>query len=251
MIKKITVGFLLALLVLPSCGHKKSNLLPLQMRREVRKEITVAVSPLDKYACQDQFGYKIKKYQALQLTINNNSDHFYLLNTYQIGLPLITPKQVAQSVFDGCLPAALIGLGIGLAAASAASDDCSCCCECRRHHHHHHHCSDCHCHHHTYVAVDASAGEDHSYRKLEKRITKQSIDPKGDALSIAPFGSLSRTLFVSPEAAQRPFVLTLLDTKTNKGSTFKIDLVGEKERLQAEQERAEEAKQKALKKRRR
>jgi hypothetical protein len=197
----------LTLSFLPGCffNKKKSELPPLRTCVQELDGVRVVVKPLSKQECEDLFGKYTKRYQALELTIENENDFYFILHPWYIGQPLIDPKKVAQDlqtntplVVGGMVIAGFFGFE-WLAPLSPL----------------------------LYVAIPVGMWLSSRNKQITKNVNRDSVY-NVESIIIPPYGQVKRHFFVSRYDFTPNFIVTLLSGQDNKPLRFPIALTQQK-----------------------
>lgn len=195
----------LTLLLLPGCARKKTwHLKPYHAEQ---KKVQVSVKPMNDEESKETFGRKMVKrgYFPLQLTVENHSDAYFILQPWQIGIPLASPHRVAKRMHHKTMLIAtslfMIGI-LGLQWFHPLS--------------------------YASLAAFPVAGVLSARNKsITHKVTRDSIDRGFDTIVIPPYGSMSRNFFIADHNMVAEFPLTLINTKDNQPIQYDVRLASE------------------------
>ena len=201
---------LLSVVGLPGCVYRwKSREYPVLKTYATEEDnVHVMVKPLTPKESKKQFGGNVLShgYYALQLMIENNNGYYYILHPKYFGLPLVSPKKVAEELHANTLfvVSSMIGVGIfGLAFIYPLS----------------------------YVAwatLPVGAWLSTNNDAITQEVMRDSINRDLENVVISPYGNMKCYVFVAEHNFSPTFDLMLRSCKDNKPVRFAVSLAPQK-----------------------
>ena len=194
--------------LLSGCGLYKKKSPPVVLR-EYRGElegVELTVKPFGKKDAEERFGKYTKRYKVLELLIENNNDHYFILHPWYVGQTLESPKKVAKYMHSNTLLVVwgMIGAGLfGLEWLAPLAPF-------------------------LYLSVPTGIWLSNRNKDITKNVTRDSIYRNVESIIIPPYGQLKRHFFVSRYDFTPNFTITLLSGRDNKPVRFNIALASSK-----------------------
>ena len=165
------------------CGPHKKPHHKLISFSQTQENVQLLIKPIDKYESRKKFGRNALKrgYQPLSITIENDSDTYYILHPWYIGLSIESPKKVAKAMYHPITLAAVSMIAIGALGVQWFTPLAIC----------------------ISGSIPICIYLQYLNKNIKRAVMKDSIDRGVESIVIPPFGNLTRKSFPASSSRLR------------------------------------------------
>jgi hypothetical protein len=200
--RTLTSVLVASVLLLPACAHRTAwHLKPYHAEK---KKVQLSVKPINDQESKEAFGRKMEKrgYYPFQLVVENHGDSYFILQPWQIGVPLASPGRVAKRLHHKTMLIATSMFMVGILGIewfhplSYAS----------------------------LLALPVAGVLSARNKSISRRVVTDAIDRGFDTIVIPPYGSMSRHFYIAEHNMSPQFAITLINTRDNQPVQFDVVL---------------------------